>query len=83
MFFRYWYPGIQSWVRKKVENCMGCKHKTSSFAKFAPPLRPYSPESAPWMRVHVDLTEGFYDVTLEFRKKSLIRCLRKMATIVM
>ena len=60
----YWFYGCQSWLRQKVKDCIRCHEKEISIAqKQIAPLRPYAPEKAPWMRLHLDLTEGFYDVS--------------------
>ena len=46
-------------MRKKVQNCLNCHEKDAKLAhKGLAPLA----EDAPWMRLHFDLTEGFYDV---------------------
>ena len=64
---RYWFSGCQTWIRKKVQNCLNCHEKDAQLAhKGLAPLRAYTPEDAPWMRLHFDLTEGFYDVSYHF-----------------
>ena len=60
---RYWFVGGYTWIAEKTKECLNCSQKRFYLApKIVAPLRCIPVTVAIMARVHIDLTEGFYDV---------------------
>jgi hypothetical protein len=60
---RYWFVGWYTWISEQTNECINCAQKRFHLApKTVAPLRVIPPTAKIMSRVHIDLTEGFYDV---------------------
>jgi hypothetical protein len=60
---RFWFVGSFSWIAEKTKECLNCSQKRFHLPpKKIAPLSCIPATAAIMSRIHVDLTEGFYDV---------------------
>lgn len=55
-YCHYWFPHMNKYVRKCVENCITCKLSKSHSGKLQAELHPIPKTSTPWHTIHIDAT---------------------------
>lgn len=55
-FCHYWFPNMNKYVRRFVENCITCRLSKSHSGKFQSELHPIPKATIPWHTVHIDAT---------------------------
>lgn len=70
---KFWFKGYCKWISTKTRECMGCSQKRFYLApKRIAPLKCIPVTAQPMARIHIDLTEGFHDVTNFFDSHSML-----------
>ena len=62
---KYWFKGYYTWISNETRECLGCSQKRNYLApKKIAPLKCIPVTAQAMVRIHIDLTEGFTDVTI-------------------
>ena len=70
---RFWFVGSFSWIAEKTKECLNCSQKRFHLPpKKIAPLSCIPATAAIMSRIHVDLTEGFYDVIISYSQQIFI-----------
>lgn len=55
-YCHYWFPHMNKYVRKFVENCITCRLSKSHSGRVQAELHPIPKVSSPWHTIHIDAT---------------------------